>query len=82
MRFGKTSSVVSNPDEVFFPGGGEPANIGRVWGNWGEYMLIPKMRQWAMEQLGVSTCTLGVDLFATPGLPQQKNLFPKKKIGL
>ena len=40
--------------------------IDRIWGNWGEYMLVPKWRSWAVQQLGVEHLTLGVDLFATP----------------
>ena len=40
--------------------------IGRVLGNWGEYMLVPKWREWALKKLGVDNLILGVDLFATP----------------
>ena len=28
------------------------SHIERVWGNWGEYMLIPKWRKWAFGKIG------------------------------
>ena len=40
--------------------------IERIWGNWGEYMLLPKWRVWALKELGVDHLILGVDLFSTP----------------
>ena len=44
----------------------ESPRVARVWGNWGEYMLIPKWREWALQQLGVADMTLAVDLFTAP----------------
>ena len=44
----------------------DPSNVARVWGNWGEYMLIPERRRDALVELGVGHVELGVDLFATP----------------
>ena len=43
-----------------------PQSVSRVWGNWGEYMLVPEWREWALDQLGVGESVLTVDLFATP----------------
>ena len=44
--------------------------VSRVWGNWGEYMLIPEKRKEALNELGVGDIELGVGLFATPWATQ------------
>ena len=42
------------------------SRIQRVWGNFGEYTLDPKWRQWALERLGVGDLDIRVDLFSEP----------------
>ena len=58
--------AIEDPDICLSPDDRGAEYIHRVWGNWGEYMLIPRWRQWALQQLGVDQLTIGVDLFATP----------------
>ena len=53
-------------DSFIFPVHLTSHQVSRVWGNWGEYTLVPKWREWALAHLGVGHIDLGVDLFATP----------------
>ena len=41
-------------------------HVNRVWGNWGEYTLDPKWRDWALDKLGAAKAPIHIDLFAEP----------------
>ena len=55
-----TTECHENDEEV------SPCLVNRVWGNWGEYTLDPKWREWALSQLGLAGTPIRVDLFAEP----------------
>lgn len=61
--FQRATSVFNNFSSPVDPNSHQ---VSRVWGNWGEYTLVPKWRRWALAHLGVGHLPLGVDLFATP----------------
>ena len=44
----------------------EPRKVARVGGKWGEYLLDPKWRFWALQQMGVESLPIMVDLFSSP----------------
>jgi hypothetical protein len=49
-------------------GGNPPTRVEPIRSEWGNYMLHPKWRKWALDELGVGEDPIEVDLFASPGM--------------